>query len=168
MSAWYNGIMPKLCSYVLTSDSGYAPNPYGGICTLAHCTPVNVRARLEPGDWIVGTAGVQRGYRLIYAMEVAEVLTRAQYMADPRFKGVSKPRAPRDDKPAFSSTHFYYFGCAAPSIPGSLSHVIYPGRGIKYLSDLATTQRFRDWMQGFGPGVHGQPLDPGRRWRVLS
>ena len=38
-------------------DSGFAPNPYFGYCTLAACTPNHMRAKIEPGDVIVGVEG---------------------------------------------------------------------------------------------------------------
>ena len=30
----------RLFTYVIVSDSGFAPNPYWGYCTLATCKPV--------------------------------------------------------------------------------------------------------------------------------
>ena len=29
----------KICTYTMTSDTGFAPNPFYGYCTLAACTP---------------------------------------------------------------------------------------------------------------------------------
>lgn len=157
----------KLCSYITISDSGFAPHPYGGFCTLAHCTPVNLRARLQPGNWIVSTTGKARGYRLIYAMEITEVLTRTQYGNDPRFKGVNKPRAPRDDKPAFVSEHFYYFGREAPILPSDLSRVVWWGRGCRYTTHPVMIASFLKWLQRYRPGCLGIPFDEGRKWLPL-
>jgi hypothetical protein len=39
-----------------------------------------------PGDWFVGVTSRQRGDRLLYAMQVAEVLSFEQYATDPRFE----------------------------------------------------------------------------------
>lgn len=77
-----------LYSYVLVTDSGLAPNPYHGYCTLAVCKP-KIRAKAQVGDIVIGTGSaahhVQRGDQVIYAMCVSEVLTTAQYWSDPRF-----------------------------------------------------------------------------------
>jgi hypothetical protein len=78
-----------LHSYVVRYDSGFAPNPFYGYCTLATCKP-RIRAVAQVGDWIVGSgsksaAASQEG-RLVYAMRVGEALTWDQYSADPRFR----------------------------------------------------------------------------------
>ncbi|UWQ85530.1 hypothetical protein K3726_15855 [Leisingera caerulea] len=80
--------MPVLHSYIVAYDSGFAPNPFNGYCTLATCKP-EIRKRAVIGDWIIGTgsnkAGVRRGGFLVYAMRVQESLTFGEYWADPRF-----------------------------------------------------------------------------------
>lgn len=79
----------RLYSYVVRYDSGFAPNPFYGWCTLATCKPT-IRRTAQVGDWIVGTGSdnqqVRRGNHLVYAMRVAEVLTFNSYDADPRFQ----------------------------------------------------------------------------------
>jgi hypothetical protein len=77
--------MTTLCTYVLTSDTGLAPNPYWGWCTLAVCTPNRQGAKLTQGDWIAGFSGGGDGNRLIYAMEVTERIDMDSYFHDPRF-----------------------------------------------------------------------------------
>lgn len=69
----------KLLKYVMTSDSGLAPNPYFDICSLALCTPNHMNARISPGDWIIGHSCRATGNRLIYAMRVTKVLTMPDY-----------------------------------------------------------------------------------------
>lgn len=76
----------KICTYVLTADSGLAPNPFGTHCTLAVCTPNHRGARLDKGDWIVGFYSRARGGGLIYAMRIAEKLHFDDYYRDPRFE----------------------------------------------------------------------------------
>jgi hypothetical protein len=44
--------LPDLFSYVVPSDSGFAPNPYGGLCTLACCEP-KIRQYANVSDWIM-------------------------------------------------------------------------------------------------------------------
>lgn len=77
--------MTALCTYVLTNDTGLAPNPYWGYCTLAVCTPNRQAARLHSGDMIAGFRTRREKNRLIYAMEVSEVLDMDEYFHDERF-----------------------------------------------------------------------------------
>ena len=81
--------MPRsLFSYVVRFDSGFAPNPFYGFCTLATCKPV-IRQLAQIGDWMVGTGsnvqGIRRGGHLVYAMRVTEILSTVEYWQDPRF-----------------------------------------------------------------------------------
>ena len=78
--------MTKLCTYVVTKDTGLAPNPYWNFCTVAVCTPNRQHARLSRGDWIVGVLSKRRGHRFLYSMEVQEVLDRDKYFRDIRFE----------------------------------------------------------------------------------
>jgi hypothetical protein len=82
---------PTLYSYVVKVDKGFAPNPFGGYCTLAACTPNHQGARIKPGHWIMGNSDKATGQRLIYAMRVSEVLEFDDYFHDPRF-AAKKPR----------------------------------------------------------------------------
>lgn len=81
--------MATLRSYVVRYDSGFAPNPFYGYCTLATCVP-RIRSSARVGDWIVGSGSdnrtVRRGGTIVYAMRVEEVLTFEQYDNDPRFE----------------------------------------------------------------------------------
>ena len=77
----------KLYSYIIARDFGFAPNPFHGFCTLATCKP-KIRAGARVGDWIIGTGPKSRydmAGRLIYAMQVGEVLDFDTYWNDPRF-----------------------------------------------------------------------------------
>jgi len=80
------GTWPRLFSYVVRYDVGFAPNPFHGWCTLATCKP-GIRGKASLGDWIVGTGSKEahRGGCLVYAMRVEESLTFQQYWEDPRF-----------------------------------------------------------------------------------
>ncbi len=86
----------KLYRYVMTYDTGLAPNPYHGYCTLALCKP-QVRRTAQVGDWIMGLGSVSAGLgrRLIYAMQISETLSFEEYWDDPRFE-CKKPRASSD------------------------------------------------------------------------
>ena len=80
--------MPVLYSYIVRYDSGFAPNPFYGFCTLATCKP-RIRKHATIGDWIIGTGSnqkkVRRGGFLVYAMRVQETMTFADYWSDLRF-----------------------------------------------------------------------------------
>ena len=83
---------PKYFTYILKWDSGFAPNPFYGFCTLATCKS-RIREKAEKGDWIIGLgAKNQNGSkaknycgRLVYAMKVTEKITFDQYWRDKRF-----------------------------------------------------------------------------------
>lgn len=81
--------MISVHSYVVRYDSGFAPNPFYGYCTLATCKPT-IRKGAQIGDWLVGTGSgdrkVQLAGRLVYAMKVTETLTFEEFDADPRFE----------------------------------------------------------------------------------
>ncbi len=55
------------------------------------CTPNHMNAKLEPGDWIIGHSSKKTGNKLIYAMEVQEILDFDQYYHDSRFQ-YKKPK----------------------------------------------------------------------------
>lgn len=78
--------MSKLCTYIVTNDTGLAPNPYWDFCTLAVCTPNRQGVRLESGDMIAGFLNKERGHKLIYAMEVSEQMDMDEYFHDQRFE----------------------------------------------------------------------------------
>lgn len=77
----------RLYSYIVARDYGFAPNPFYGFCTLATCKP-KIRGGASLGDWIIGTGAKSRydmAGRLIYAMQVSEVLNFSTYWNDSRF-----------------------------------------------------------------------------------
>ena len=78
--------LPKLYSYVVARDYGFAPNPFRGFCTLATCKP-KIRKTARVNDWIVGTGskGKDLQDRIVYAMQVSEAMTFNEYWQDPRF-----------------------------------------------------------------------------------
>jgi len=81
--------MTRIHSYVVRYDSGFAPNPFYGYCTLATCKP-DIRESARVGDWVIGSGSadrsVNRGGHLVYGMRVTEVLTFDQYSTDSRFE----------------------------------------------------------------------------------
>jgi hypothetical protein len=82
-----------LYSYVVEHDTGKAPNPYFDFCTLCRCKyrecpedRKNIVELVKPGDWVIGTGGAGKrsaGHgKLVYAMQVDEKLTRADYYSN--------------------------------------------------------------------------------------
>ncbi|MCD7896470.1 MAG: hypothetical protein LUG50_07305 [Planctomycetaceae bacterium] len=74
----------KLYSYIVVSDTGFAPNPYHGFCTLACCKP-RIRKTASEGDWVVGLTPKPRGHQLIFAMKIQETMLMNEYWLDTRF-----------------------------------------------------------------------------------
>src|ERR1700730_16462974 len=89
--------MPRLCTYIVTMDSGFAPNPFWGWCTLTACTPNHMNARLDKGDWIAGFLSKSRENRFLFAMEILCVMQAGLYFADGRF-ALKKPKVSLDWK----------------------------------------------------------------------
>jgi len=92
----------KLYSYVVEHDNGFAPNPFHGYCTLAHCkfkTEYSKRRNIiemakECFDndyevWVLGTGGCSKESTgldtLVYLMRITEILTLRKYYDDSRF-----------------------------------------------------------------------------------
>jgi len=177
----------KLFSYVVQHDTGYAPNPYFGICTLCRCKyrgcakkPKNVVELAKEGNWVVGTGGASQrsaGHgKLVYAMRVDKTLTREQYYACPRFakkkpvengtyqqrRGDNKrprTRFERREQFALISRHFYYFGANAIAIPKKdFPHLEKRGPGFRSDFDEKYIDRFVTWLEkGYKTGKQGEP-----------
>lgn len=83
---------PRLFSYVVATDRGFAPNPFHGVCTLACCKP-KIRFHAEVDDYVIGLSPRHTGNRVVYAMRVSEKLTLDKYWRDPRFRAKKPKRA---------------------------------------------------------------------------
>ena len=75
--------MPTLYTYCISSDSGFAPNPYHGICTLATCKPV-VRRTASVGDWIAAFGSTNSpigdiSLKIVMIMRVTDKMTMKDY-----------------------------------------------------------------------------------------
>src|SRR3989304_6202579 len=97
ISNYKGNTLMSIYSYVLRYDDGVAPNPYYGYCTLAVCKPI-IRRKAQSGDWIIGTGSKKNvNYdndipRIIYAIQVQEVLPLTAYYDDSRFRD-KKPKS---------------------------------------------------------------------------
>jgi len=159
---------PDFFSYIVVTDSGFAPNPYGGICTLACCKP-NIRHSANVGDWIIGTTPSPDKGRLVYAMRVEKGLTFDMYWEQQEYeckksckengcgdniykKGENgglvqvennaHPEAQfeRDTRVnrVLISKNFYYFGKEAPEIPVKFTPLIHTVQGHKRIKPTST------------------------------
>ncbi len=167
--------MTKLFSYVVDHDTGFAPNPSDGYCTLAQCKfgtkRKNIIELAEVGDWIVGTGGVRdvsAGHgKLIYAMRIEEKLTLVEYYRDERFQG--REDITRDsteditNRFALISRHFFYFGRNAIGLNeihrGHLDHPL-EKKGPGFRSDFSNEfiEDFAQWIERtYQVGEHGDP-----------
>ena len=88
----------RLYVYVVTHDTGFAPNPFHGYCTLATCKP-HIRGRAEAGDWVIGLGSTQNGQagKLVYAMRVEEAMSFDDYWNEPRFREKRPKRTGRQE-----------------------------------------------------------------------
>lgn len=80
--------MTRVCFYIMRRDSGFAPNPFYRVCTLAACTPNHMKhpPLLRPGDIIAGVFRAGQPPRLVYAMTIDEILDLDTYYRDRRFR----------------------------------------------------------------------------------
>jgi hypothetical protein len=150
---------PDLFSYAVKTDSGFSPNPFGGVCSLACSKPI-IRNKARIGDWIIGTSLAPKRGKLVYAMRVTRALTYDLYWNYPEYesKKPGKTNASGDNiykngengnliqiKNQFHgekhfgndtsvnrvliSNTFYYFGIDAPEIPEQYKSIINAGQG---------------------------------------
>lgn len=168
---------PKLYSYVVDHDHGFAPNPSGKYCTLVHCKFAkrggkrNVVETANVGDWVLGTGGVSSDSagngRIVYLMRVDEKLEFDRYLRDKRFAGrLDHSDEGQGNKFALVSRHFFYFGREAVDVselPPSLRNVGLEKRGPGFRSDLPSplVQELVKWFETtFELGRHGEPCSP--------
>jgi hypothetical protein len=164
---------PKLFSYVVDHDLGFAPNPYEDYCTLVHCKfggrtgRRNIVELAEENDWVMGTGGKGRDSAgnggIIYLMRVNMKLPFSDYLRDARFQG----RTDCEDfgsgnEFALVSIRFFYFGRNA--LPISDLHGEFAAglakKGVGFRSDYSA-ERLKTLVAWFSKkykkGMHGDP-----------
>lgn len=77
----------EIFSYVITDDSGFAPNPFGGFLTLATCKP-KIRISAKAGDIVAGSGSVKTvgNGRMVYAGIISKVIPIKEYGKDRTYK----------------------------------------------------------------------------------
>lgn len=100
--------MPRIYSYKLSRDFGFAPNPFHGVCTLATCKP-QIREGAQVGDLVFGcgSKALNLEGRMIFAMRVTEKLSFQQYWDDPRFSA-KKARFSSSKAAAFGDNIYHH------------------------------------------------------------
>ncbi|CAO3308142.1 Nucleotide modification associated domain-containing protein [Pseudomonas sp. P14-2025] len=78
---------PKVFSYKLVRDYGFAPNPFHGVCTLGTCKP-QIRKGARVGDIIIGCGSKALALegKIIFAMRVSQKMTFQEYWDHDAFK----------------------------------------------------------------------------------
>ena len=86
ITAVENSTMSSIYPYVVRYDSGFAPNPFYGYCTLATCKPY-IRQFALVGDWVIGTGSKTNKQEnlLVYAMRVTETCDFDTYWLSDHF-----------------------------------------------------------------------------------
>ena len=83
---------PRLYSYIVAKDSGFAPCVTKSLLTLACCKP-KIRSTAKHGDWVMGTTPKKKGSgKLVFLARVSERLTFAEY-----YRGFAQAYPKRED-----------------------------------------------------------------------
>jgi len=167
--------MNRLFSYVVDHDLGIAPNPYGGICTLAKCKfshsgHRNIVELAKVGDWVVGTGGksdLSAGHgKLVYAMRVDEKVDLETFCTSARFAGRADTCISSSEfleRFALISHHYFYFGANAIDLKQmpvtGLDHS-FEKRYSGFRSDFTASfiESFARWLgNNYTQGIGGNP-----------
>jgi fructose-specific component phosphotransferase system IIB-like protein len=177
----------RFFSYVVEHDTGEAPNPYFGFCTLCLCkyrkSPKEKRRNIvelaNEGDWVIGTGGANPrrsagNGKLVYAMRVDRKITLERYHANHAYahkkpspygsfaqqRGDNMPPKnsfERNERFVLISWHFYYFGDNAKSIPVTKRRDV-EKRGVGFrYLSEECAGWFERWVKRFRRGKHGEP-----------
>ncbi|QYX47159.1 hypothetical protein K3F43_21155 [Pseudomonas tussilaginis] len=102
--------VPRVFSYKLVRDYGFAPNPFHGICTLGTCKP-QIRKSAQVGDIIVGcgSTALHLEGRAIFAMRVTRKLSFQEYWEDESFR-IKRPNLYSSQSMAFGDNIYHRDG----------------------------------------------------------
>lgn len=179
---------PRVFLYLLDHDTGYAPNPFHGWCTLAGCKP-QIRRSAGIGDWVVGVTPKADGHRVAYVMQVKVKFEIAKYHRDHRFRRKRRPPRPRsiieacgdnlvrprdpDPNAAFvlAAKRFAYYGSKPRDWPRALRRIQMPSRYYLVNHDPETLHALLRFVRACRTGVHAPPrswAEGDRLWRKAS
>jgi hypothetical protein len=154
--------MAKHYIYRVDHDRGFAPNVEYGICTLCGCKINTIESWAQKGSWVIGVGGNGTGKsnKLIYAMEVKQVLSRAEFRARYRRKSTYLRGKAISAANVLLSRKFYYFGDNAIDLPKELRHIVIRGRGCKRVSDEDILKLSKYLKREHTCGTRGRPNNP--------
>lgn len=170
----------QMFSYVVDHDYGFAPNPEGGLCSLARCKfgsprKANLVEKTRVGDWILGTVGKKNSKGntgvliggLLYAMKVTEKILLEEYIEKypSRRDAISRSGCGQEElggRYALLSTVYFYFGCKAISLDALPQYEAHPlakkGPGYRRDFDESYVQRLEKWLlANYSIGKLGEP-----------
>lgn len=101
---------PKVFSYKLVRDYGFAPNPFHGICTLGTCKP-QIRKGARVGDIIIGcgSKALELEGRIIFAMRVSQKMSFQEYWEHENFK-IKRPNLRASKSMAYGDNIYHRNG----------------------------------------------------------
>ena len=162
-----------LYAYIMTHDTGDAPNPSREVCTLAYCMSMT-RGKAQEGDYVVGLRGRRLGSReylkkvggdwhIIYAMKVTETLTLSEHAK--RFPARPGPQVKTDR--ALVSDDYVYWGKEARILPSSLNFLAEAfcsngklcGIAHRFKFNDKQEQTFKQWFSKQKKGKQGEPFN---------
>lgn len=78
---------PELRSYVIKTDSGFAPHVRDGVLSLATCKPT-IRSASQPGDWVAAVtgSGADSDRRLVHAFRIERIVNMNEYFTNDLFE----------------------------------------------------------------------------------
>lgn len=119
--------MTSVYIYAVSYDLGFAPNPFGGLCSLACCKPA-IRAGAKVGDWIIGLTGtkLKPAMRCVFGMTVTKVLTFDQYWSDPDFQ-TRKPKRNGSSKKQVGDNIYHRDNACQPWVQENSVHSLEDG-----------------------------------------
>ena len=143
-----------LFSYIVDHDTGYAPNPSNGVCTLAYCKHP-MRPHVQEGDYVIGLGKKESGNCVVYAMRVTETLEHDLYLRDRRFEDrwgdYDDPNSKEEIRQAsrvLISADFVYWSGDGPPLPECLRGLIVERQGYKSKINDPLIPAFIEWFDG--------------------
>ena len=148
-------------AYRMDHDTGFAPNPDDGLCTLCGCKTTKVEKWANVGSWIVGIGGNNTGVpnKLIFAMKISETPLLHQFREANPARSAYLQGQP-DNARVLVSRQFWYLGDHAVDLAVSLTHITPRYQEVIAVNenDIATLVAFL--KAGFKPGKNGKPNNP--------
>lgn len=174
---------PRLYSYIVATDKGFAPCVTKNLLTLACCKP-KIRSTARPGDWVMGTTSKRKGPgKMVFLARISEKVTFREYynrVSLNRRDNIYRPNTTRgyvqvktrDHGPRQKMTDlsadavlmskagdFVYYGGSAKTIPRRFANLIALTQGHRRIKELEQVSRFVGWARQKAWGMQGEPSD---------